>query len=448
MKKTRASSSRANVSHALGRYRGILIGILAANILAGCSEPTPEERLAQAQERLNRATAHGDADSGFYPYCIRGEDIEPGDCYNVRNAGGHDSHQAQVPIRFQEQVEGRRLAIRSLEGSSTFLNSIAYAPGGALVAVGGPGLQIVKADSEQDKEWDVSRYSRFADSFRDVAFRDADNGLVTGKGSIIYRTQDGGDHWHVYNETYNSADRSVNMELRLEGEAYAVDYADTSTAVVGGNSRMLRTTDDGQHFRVTGPVLERNAIQEIDFVDDALGWAVGGPGLVLKTQDGGASWSSQRIVSDDTFLLGLDFVGQHGCMGGSWQVWCSNDGGETWQAADIQLPDSSRRHPDYDITRLRLEDEKFGWFITQYGWIYQTRDGGTSWKPWVKVSQATDSTVHGLELWGMTVGKDNVWAVGRANFTSPVSQGEDGTTRYTMGSTATIISWPRANPEN
>lgn len=448
---TRNMPSPLTTSFCCGAQNLVLLAgtIAITTALSACSEPTAEEQLADARKRLLESTIEGTADTGFYPLCSRWDDHEPGDCYNLHNMGPRDHTRRQHSVsNIETEAEGRPLTIMELDSASIFFNNITYTPAGSLVAVGGPALQIAKADNESARTWDVQSFSRFGDSFRDVAFRDSAHGIATGNSSVIYRTLDGGEHWYVYNETYNSSNRDLPSQLKLEGEAYAVDYANSSTAVVGGNVHMLRTTDGGQHWFPTGPDLGREAIQEIAFVDESTGWAVGSAGQVFRTQDAGDSWEPVEIADDDTYLLGLDFVGQHGCMAGSWKVWCTDNGGESWQESVIEQPAIEKyNRPFYDITRLRLEDEQNGWFITHYGWIYETHDGGASWQPWTKVPQAAEGAVHGMELWGMTVGDQKVWAVGRGSFESPASQREDGGQTYSISSSAIILSWPRANPD-
>lgn len=418
-----------------------LSGAMAISLLLiGCSEPTAEERLANA-------TVEGTAETGFYPHCSRDYDsYDPSDCVDLRTFDPEFySRKEQSVISTAIEMAERSLTIMSLADTHLFLNSITYTAGGSLVAVGGPHLQIARADSETDPTWEIQTFTRFADAFRDVAFRDADHGLATGYDGIIYRTLDAGEHWHVHNLPHNVWNAEEAHHLKLKGEAYAVTYADDSTAVLGGNTHMLRTTDDGQHWNPTGPGLGREAIQEIAFVDESTGWAIGSAGQVYRTRDAGANWTPVDVVGDDSHLMGLDFVGQHGCMAGSWKVWCTDDGGGSWQPAEVER-DSSPTQPTADgITRLRLEDQHHGWFITRYGWIYETRDGGANWQPWMEVPRAAHGALQGLQLWGLTIADQKVWAAGSGTLTRPKPRARGDTP---LGSSAILLSWPRAKPEH
>lgn len=418
-----------------------LSGTMAISLLLiGCSEPTAEERLANA-------TVEGTAETGFYPHCSRDYDsYDPDDCVDLRTSVPefHSRKDHSVSSRVIEAAE-RSLTVMSLANTHLFLNSVTFTAGGSLVAVGGPRLQVAKADSEADPIWEIQAFTRFADAFRDVAFRDADHGLATGNDGIIYRTRDAGEHWHVHNLPHNAWNAEEAHRLKLKGEAYAVAYTDDTTAVVGGNTHMLRTTDDGQHWSPTGPDLGREAIQEIAFVDESAGWAVGSAGQVFRTRDAGASWTPVDVVGDDSYLMGLDFVGRHGCMAGDWKVWCTNDGGDSWQPGEVERAPPPTQPTADGITRLRLEDQRHGWFITRYGWIYETRDGGSSWQPWMEVPRAAHGTLEELQLWGLTVAEQKVWAAGSGSLTPPEPQTRGDTP---LGSSAILLSWPRAKPEH
>ena len=393
-----------------------------------------------AQERLAEATIKGDAASGHYPYCSDSSVTKPDLCRNLRQLDPDYIKQSE----WQQQswnlsVDDSNLQITQLQPNrmEAYFNSLAIAPDGQPVAVGGPSLLIARPNSDADT-WKVQEFSRFGDALRSIDFNGSKVGMAAGNNGTIMRSQDAGHTWHVYNETYNTDDAAV-LQTRIDGEAYAVTFADKDTAVAGGNQRMLRTKDGGQHWRAIAPDIENQAIQEITFITSDKGWAVGTGGTVLRTDDKGATWQSVSLVDQHTMLMGLDFVGEHGCMAGSWQVWCTDDGGDNWIQAKVQLPAGAKANTDYDITRLQLEDEQKGWFVTKSGLIYQTQDGGQTWLPWADITSSEH--IQDAEIWGLAITDDTIWAVGSGRFITTHS----ANTSSLLPSSPLILSWARQN---
>ena len=73
----------------------------------------------------------------------------------------------------------------------------------------------------------------------------------------------------------------------------------------------------------------------MDFTDPQHGWLVGmlfsnSSSLLLRTQDGGATWALAADAFKDEMLSGVDFIDEdHGWVAGQ-DVWSTEDGGATW----------------------------------------------------------------------------------------------------------------------
>lgn len=407
-----------------------IISFAGAGLLLGIFEPT-------AQERLARATVSGDASSGHYPHCSADSLTQPGDCNDLRRLDPEYYTRESWSSQRQDVLHNGHVLhlaiLTSPDGRDAFFNSVAIAPDGSPIAVGGPSLLISRPD-HATPAWDVRKFSRFADALRGIAFHGGDLGLAVGNDGIIMRTRDAGQTWHAYNETYNTNNAPV-LQSKLDGEAYAIAFVDKDIAISGGNQHMLRTTDAGQHWRAVPPAIGRQAIQEIAFSGPRNGWAVGTGGVVFRTRDGGEKWEAVEVASADTMLMGLDFVGEHGCMAGSWQVWCTADGGDSWTKSDVSLPPGAQENAGYDITRLRLVDARQGWFTTNAGHIYQTRNGGQTWRLWVNINDA--GYAEDAEIWGLAVAEHKIWAVGSGRVSS-VSDGIEAQRPAPL-----VLSWPR-----
>ena len=87
--------------------------------------------------------------------------------------------------------------------------------------------------------------------------------------------------------------------------AVAVLDSDTVT-VVGAAGTILRTTDGGATWtlQTSGTT---NALNAVSFVDAKTGTAVGVRGTIVRTTDGGATWTPQTSGTTET-LNGVSFV--------------------------------------------------------------------------------------------------------------------------------------------
>ncbi|MGA9116432.1 MAG: YCF48-related protein [Bacteroidota bacterium] len=171
---------------------------------------------------------------------------------------------------------------------------------------------------------------------------------------------------------------------------YAVDLADTLRGwAAGGGGTILHTQDGGRTWTAqeTGA---RSDIADIQMLNTRTGWAIGyelaGPEFgtrVFRTTDGGESWSHELFPIRDVFLTSLDFLDSlRGWMAGeSGALYGTTDGGASWQEAGV---DTSIRLL-WDLQRIRFLNPLYGYAsggrydIT--GVIWRTADGGAVWNP-------------------------------------------------------------------
>jgi photosystem II stability/assembly factor-like uncharacterized protein len=345
--------------------------------------------------------------------CIDLQDaLDPGEHSSV------EAHFAAIPLKMDTHVADGSV----LTGTDAVLTDLQVLPSGKLIAVGGSGLAVARAASEAADTWHVDNYSHFADSLRGVSFHDDQHGFAIGDGARILRTQDGGAHWEVFNRSFTDLKNSEYRDLKFEGAAYSVAFADPLHGVVGGEGRLLRTSDGGQQWQRVAQALDGIAIQRVTFVDAKRGWAVGSSETVLRTDDAGEHWVVVPLrvgASNDhadrlAHLMAVSFGdAMHGCIGGGFKVWCSQDGGATWTASDVAWPKGVDTGEDMAITALTMRDANQGWLVTREGArIFQTDDGGRHWSLWMSVPQASQGKLSDANLWGLALGHDRAWAVG------------------------------------
>ncbi|MBK6880783.1 MAG: hypothetical protein IPN65_04025 [Elusimicrobia bacterium] len=178
----------------------------------------------------------------------------------------------------------------------------------------------------------------------------------------------------------------------------AADKAGERVVVVGERG-MIRLSDDRGTSWKSAPVPVNVTLTAVRFADPLTGWATGHEGVILKTNDGGASWKLVRgspndespapdDPADQSFfaeraplfdLLALDpqriwAVGAYGT------ALRSLDGGETWTPVTIG------KNSDLHLFALVRDAGGALWAAGEAGVLYVSRDGGRSWSLSPKMS--------------------------------------------------------------
>lgn len=276
-----------------------------------------------------------------------------------------------------------------------------------------------------------------------VYFVTVDEGWVSGgngiSAGILLHTTDAGDHWTV----------AMGDPTGSQRPFYNLRFVDRTTGFVvqgtsGGDHALLRTTD-GQTWRVTGTVpqhhpdyrfvsatvgvastgrtivrttnagrawsevfdctlkvqvegLNRTAGCEISsfaFPSPNVGYAIGGgfdvKGLyVIKTEDGGATWSGiLAIPGDDDGREGhvffVDEKNGYACLANG-KIFGTDDGGQTWNG----LPGASCEGK----APILFADPEVGWAV-RYTSLTWTTEGG---RRWVSRNIALPASVRSFSL--------------------------------------------------
>ena len=283
----------------------------------------------------------------------------------------------------------------------------------------------------------------------DIYFVDSKLGFyVNGKGKI-YRTQDGGQHWQLVLDQPGTYFRAVGMVDARHG--YAGNIGTDYFPGVTDSNPLYETTDGGASWHVVQglPGAAVKGICAIDilkapFINAGVrdertiihaGGRVGSPAYLLRSLDGGQSWSNidmspwVAMIVDVKFfdaMNGVVFAGSDPDIEKSHAlIVVTHDGGKTWSKsyessrpaeltwkgafpsrqvgyATIQSyakPPSAQRliakttdggktwqelplvqNPEANEFGVGFISEQQGWVGTNKG-AFETRDGGLSWHP-------------------------------------------------------------------
>jgi photosystem II stability/assembly factor-like uncharacterized protein len=179
-----------------------------------------------------------------------------------------------------------------------------------------------------------------AKAFRGVAFADSLHGWAVGDGGGVVYTANGGSTWRIITAP------GTGSALRC------VTLASSTTAIAVGDAGLMRhltATTSSSRSSGTG-----DDLYGVTFSDAGHAWAVGERATIVKSGDGGATWSAAtrtlpggRTLAELT-MRSIAFSGSYtGIIVGINQwVWRTSDGGATWSPErlyDASTPD------DYEL---------------------------------------------------------------------------------------------------
>jgi len=123
---------------------------------------------------------------------------------------------------------------------------------------------------------------------------------------------------------------------------------------------------------VVDPVPQSNTLNSVVLVSPSIGWAVGDNGTILKTTDGGATWTTQTS-SFTGDLESLFFINESkGAIVGADGILITADGGTTWE-----VPTST--DSAVFMRAVYFSNANNGIAVGRFGQIHRTIDGGANW---------------------------------------------------------------------
>jgi photosystem II stability/assembly factor-like uncharacterized protein len=155
---------------------------------------------------------------------------------------------------------------------------------------------------------------------------------------------------------------------------------DNTIFVVGSKALLLTSSDQGKTWlqrtlkeRAGGDLFQDRDLYAIRFSPGGkVGWIVGENGIVMKSADGGDTWTRQKTGTEknlfNVFPVDEQLVVAVGADG---TILRTNDGGESWQV--VKSP------KDVSLFGVDFVDKSTGFAVGEFSTILATKDGGQSW---------------------------------------------------------------------
>ena len=353
-------------------------------------------------------------------------------------SGGDYYYYYEGGVTLRHTSDGGRHWRTSTIGGPAFPEAIA-SHGDAVCAVGN-GVVI---SSDGGSTWHAASSGQAYDFGAASLLSATDIWAVTYNGTLVHSVD--GARWVEQDLPVNAADTPLA----------GVCFLDTQNGwVVGsgdywGESGVILHTDDGGATWTPQTSNLAGWLDGVDFADQSTGWAIsddpfpwglGANTCIERTTDGGATWIPLYVASGAA-LQAVQFLDvSTGWVAGSYQpmenesvaaIFATTNGGFTWTRE--KLPKDAP-----EISGLQFLDAQTGWAVgvsedwetgVETGWVLHTTDGGKTWTRVPGLDDAVPYAVRFSDAQHGWIGGDNgVWATSDGGTTWQKVAGAEGVT--------------------
>lgn len=220
-------------------------------------------------------------------------------------------------------------------------------------------------------------------STEQLYFINEKSGWAVNRSGRVWKTEDGGQAWSLQS-ILSDGDSSLDFP------PVQVFFIDNAHGWVLSAVSLWKTENGGKNwrrfdYRIDLPQVYRAT--RCYFVNHKVGWMTGINGMSFKTQDGGETWESISVASDQEVFDSIIFVNERMGWINGWPnsgIYKTENGGKTWHQ---QLPQIAGER---NIRSVHFVDKNNGWAVGfgstsanknagSQGIVLQTANGGGSW---------------------------------------------------------------------
>ena len=181
------------------------------------------------------------------------------------------------------------------------------------------------------------------------------------------------------------AEEAVDAPLAIESLLLDGAAVGSRLVVVGERGHILVSTDDGASW-TQAEVPTRALLTAVHMHDQRTGWAVGHDAVILRTSDGGETWTLVYEAPEEELpLLDVWFRDERAgfAVGAYGYFLATEDGGETWTSRAISQ-DDFHLNALVPVADGTPESHRNGpqrlYIAAEAGVAYRSDDGGATWR--------------------------------------------------------------------
>lgn len=200
-----------------------------------------------------------------------------------------------------------------------------------------------------------------------------------------------------------------NLALAVRRPITAVTSAGNRVVCVGEKGHILYSDDQGRTWTQAKVPVSVDLVA-VHFPEPLLGWATGHDGVILRSVDGGETWSLAMDGRRAAKLMADHYGSQQR----------ADSAGERIEAAldeSLRFVEEEGARPFLDVW---FRDKDTGFVVGAWGLILHTRDGGQNWEPWLhRIDNPEASSLYAIGEAGR-----RLWIVGETGLVASMGDGE------------------------